>query len=223
MQLAARAAMLCAVLCVVGAFLPAGELAIRTPVSTHRRTASLYQLGASKDAAKTFLHRYRSSLGKKLGVKVLDKVAPRLRGRLGSGASDLQDAVATLDSIQDRDIDTVGAIIVAVLWSLLGVNLLVIALLWGVDATSRRLRIAAAVAVAVIAAILGIAVYLVLARIVSEANAEVERSVFALRGGAHMMLLAGLGLLIAAAITAIGYARTRARFRPPTPPPAPAP
>ena len=52
MQLAVRAAILCACLCVAGIFLPAGQVSVRTPVSTHTRAASLYQLGARKDAAK---------------------------------------------------------------------------------------------------------------------------------------------------------------------------
>ena len=148
MQLAVRAAILCACLCVVGIFLPAGQVSVRTPVSTHTRAASLYDLGARKDAAKDFLHKYRGSTARKLGAKAIDKLAGKLRGgRIRDGVVDAQDAMATLDALEDDDVETVGAIIVAVMWSLIGLNALTIALVWGAHVGSRRVRIAAAAVV----------------------------------------------------------------------------
>lgn len=213
MQLAVRAAILCACLCVVGIFMPAGQVSVRTPVSTHTRAASLYDLGARKDAAKDFLHKYRGSMARKLGAKALDKLAGKLRGgRIRDGVVDAQDAMATLDALKDEDVDTVGTIIVAVMWSLIGLNVLTIALVYGAHVGSRRVRIAAVAAASTVTTLAAIAVHLVLARVATEANREIGATLFSLRGGAYMMPLAAIAGSIAVGVMLVGYLRSRARL-----------
>ncbi len=212
-QLAVRAAILCACLCVAGIFLPVGEVSVRTPVSTHTRSASLYQLGARKDAAKQFLHKYRGSMARKVGAKALDKLAGKLHGgRIRDGVVDAQDAMATLDALKDEDVDTVGGIIVAVMWSLIGMNALMPALVYGAHVGSRRVRIAAAAVVAAVTALAAIGVHLVVARVASEANAELGAPLFALRGGAYMIPLAAIAGAVAVGVMVAGYVRARARL-----------
>jgi hypothetical protein len=210
--LAVRAAIVCACLCVIAAFLPAGEVVVTTPLKTHRRAASLYQLGSSSDAAKQFLARYRGSLTKRVGEKVLEKVSTRLRGRLAQGASDAQDALTTLDSIRDEDVDTVGRAVMFTLYALVGLHLAVVLLWFRVGPRSRRLRVAFAAAASVIAAALAVAIYFVLDRIVTEANAEVGRSMFALRGGATILLVCGVALLASAGAVVVTYIQLRRRL-----------
>lgn len=220
MQLAVRIALLCTILGVAGVFVPVGEVVIKTPVSTHQRAASLWELGGSKDAARTFLRNYRGSLGKKLGAKMLDKVAPRLPDRLQGHAMDLQDAMATLDNLKDEDIEKVGTATVAITWGFLGLNVALALLVYGLGATSGKLRLATASFVALLTAIVGAALYVVMSTVVTEANAEIGRPVFALRSGAYLLGATSVGALAAMIIATIGYARTRARMAPPSPPPA---
>lgn len=220
MVTAARAAILCACLCVIGVFLPAGEVAVKTPLSTHARAASLWELGHSTGAAKKFLDRYRKSYAKRIGAKVLDKVGSRLHGKLGSGVADVQDAMSTLDELKDSDVDTVGTAIAAVMWGLAGLCALVIALAYGADVTSGRARMVAAGVVALLVAVVGVAVHLVLRRVVAEANGELGHALFGLRGGAYMIPLAAIGAAVSVAAMVIAYVRVRAAARPPMPPPA---
>ncbi len=212
MRFAVRVALLCTILGIVGVFVPVGEVVVKTPVSTHQRAASLWDLGGSKDAARTFLRNYRGSLGKKLGAKMLDKVAPRLPDRLQGHAVDLQDAMATLDNLKDEDIEKVGTATVAITWGFLGLNVVLAVLVYGLGATSGRLRLIGAGFVAFITALVGVALYVVLSTVVTEANAEVGRPMFALRGGAYLLGATGVVALVAMIVAAIGYARIRARL-----------
>lgn len=214
MQLAVRIALLCTILGIVGVFVPAGEIVVKTPVSEHRRAASLYELGGKKDAVRIFLRNYRGSLGKKLGAKVLDKVASRLPGQLQDRAYDVQDAMATLDNLKDEDIEKVGTVTVAVTWGFLGLNVVLAVLIFGLGATSGKLRLAATLFVAFLVAVVGVALYVVLSTVVSEANAEIGRTMFALRGGAYLLGATGLGAFAAMIIATVGYARTRSRMAP---------
>lgn len=214
LPLAAKAGLLGALLCVLAVFLPAAQLTIGGRLTQHRTSASFFELGRSQGAVEHFLKTYRQSTAKKIGAKVLDKVTPRLRGRAQSGAVDVQDALATLDSLRDEDVRTVGTIAAVTLWTLLGLNLALLALLYGVSVRSARLRIAAAALVALLAAAMGAAIYLVLRRVVDEANAELGANLLDLRGGAYLIpiatSLAGLSVLV----VVIDFIRLRLRASP---------
>jgi hypothetical protein len=208
-RLAASAAIVCALLCMVGVFLPAGQLDTGNRLVSHRTSQSLFQLGKSTDAVRAFVARYQQSTARKLGAKALDKLAPRLPGRLQSRAADVQDLNATLDAIRDEDVELVGKVTAATLWSLLGANLLVIALLFRLRARSSRLRVAAALLASLLTAALAVAVYLVLDRVVLEANREIGRPLFALRAGAYLMPAAAVAGFAAVVVTLIAYVRAR--------------
>ena len=224
MRVTVSAAILCAALCIIGVFLPAGHLGLRTRVGrldigsrvgTVSTSRSLYQLGVNSDAVRDFVDRYRQSTGRKLGGKALDKVAPRLPDALRWRAEELQYMNASLDAIRDEDLETVGTATAATMWSLLGLDVLAIILLFGIGARTSRLRVAAALVVSLLAAALAVAVYLVLGRVVLEANRELRSELFSLRGGAHLMPAAAVASFAATVATLVLYIRARGRLAPP--------
>lgn len=201
-----------ALICLIAAFLPAGQLDVGGRLFAAKTTRSLWQLGHSSDGVRAFLRSYQKSTAKKIGAKVLDKVADRLPGRARSTAGDVQDALATLDSLKDEDVKLVGKIVSAVLWSLLGLCLVLAVLAFGLSPTSHALRLIATVLVALILAALTVAIYLVLDRVVIEANAEVERQLFTLRYASWLMPLGGVGALLASLASIVGFVRGRRRL-----------
>lgn len=204
-------AMLGAFTCALAVFFPAAQLRLGGGVVTAKTTsASFFQLGRSTDSVKAFLADYRESRVKKIGAKALDKLQPRLRGRLGSGAADVQDAMATLDALEDEDVELVGLITAATMWTLLAANLLLIALLLGIHPGSSRWRVGGAIAVSLLTAALALAVYLVLDRVVLEANREIGRPLFSLRPGAYVMPAAAIAAFVLTVAATIAYARARA-------------
>lgn len=222
---AARAAIVLAFFCMVGVFLPAGRLDLGGKYAAGHTSRSFFQIGKSTGAVRTFVARYQASTAKRIGAKALDKVAPHLPGRLRGDAGDVQDAMTTLDDLRDEDVKLVGRIVATTMWSLLALNLLVIALLYGTTEHTRRLRVAAALAVSLVTALVAVAVCLVLRTVVAEANAEIEAPLFALRGGAYIMPATAVASFLATIAWFVFYLRARARTRaflrgaPLTPPP----
>lgn len=212
MRVAAQAAIVCALLCVLGVFLPAGRLDLGGKLGASRTSRSFYQLGKSTDAVRAFLARYRASTAKHLGAKALDKLAPHLPGRLQSPTREVQDAMATLDELRDEDVRTVGTITAVTMWSLLALNLVVIALVFRTDGRTARLRVAAALVGSLLTAAIAVAVHLVLRTVVAEANAEVERTLFSLRGGAYLMPVAAVASTLAVIAWFAAYVRVRGRM-----------
>lgn len=205
-------AIFCALGCVLGVFLPAGQLQVGGRIAQSTTSRSLYQIGKSTDSVESFLAKYRSSSARKLGAKALDKIAPKLPGRIQDQLGDVQDANATIESLKAEDIETVGAITAAVMWSLLGLNLILVALLVGVQPRSSRLRLAGAVVMALVTALLAVAVYVVLDQVVLAANEELGRPMFTLRGGAYVMPVAGVAAFVMVIITLVLYVRARGRL-----------
>ncbi|MEZ4402952.1 MAG: hypothetical protein R3B06_23220 [Kofleriaceae bacterium] len=200
-------------LCLSGVFAPAGQLDPGGPLSRLTRTRSLYQLGKSTDAARQFLASYHASAAKRVGERVLDKVAPKLPGRVAGHAADVQDALSTLDQLHDDDVKTVGTIVAVTMWSLVGACVILLVLVYGLGVTSTRARVAGAVIVAVVVAAIAVGVYLVLARVAVEANAELGRPMISLRGGAYLMPIGALVALVGTVASAVAYARHRAGLR----------
>ncbi len=213
MRLAAWSFAVCAALCVIGVFLPAAQLQLDGPSVTQRGSLSLYQLSNSEESVRELLAKYRDSTTKKIGARVLGKVAPHLKGRLKSRADDAQDALDTLDAIEDEDVKLVGTITSITMWSLLGLEAMIAVLIFGLTSRSSRLRPIGALIGSLLVAAIGVAILLVLRRVVAEANAELDaelgRSMVSLRAGAYVIPLAAVGTLVA--MIALLVAHTRAR------------
>ena len=229
MRIAGMAAIVCTCLSLAALFLPSGELVIREPMATHRAARSLYELGKSSGAVRGFLAKYRTSTAKKLGAKALDKLAPHLPDRYRGPAAELQDALTVLDGLRDRDIDTAGKVMTTILWSLISLQVLLILLVQGTEATTSRIRIYLALLIALLATAVAIGVYLALQRIVATANAELERELFRLRSGSWLLPASALAATVAVVAWLVGHARARGQLRaiaaapsPASPPPPPA-
>lgn len=210
MESAARAAIVAAFACLVGVFLPAARLDVGGKLAAGATSRSFFTLGQSGGAVRSFLASYRQSTAKKIGAKALDKLAPHLPGKLKSPAGDVQDAIATLDELEDEDVARVGTIAAATMWSLLALELGLIALLYKTSARTRRLRVAGALVVATLGAVIAVAVCLVLRLVVREANAELERELLTVRGGTYVMPIAAVAALLGTLVWFVGYLRARA-------------
>lgn len=209
MRAAVWAYLVCAFLCVVAVFLPAGELTIgAAPVAKHE-SLSLYDASNSQETVEEVLAKYRGSKGRQVGAAVLGKVAPHLKGKAASGASDITDAMDALDSLRDEDVKTVGTVATATMWTLLGLQVVAALLLFGVATMSSRLRVVGALVATAASAAIGVAILLVLQRVVAEANRELELDLFSLRVGAYLIPLAACAGL--AAVIAVLVLQTRER------------
>lgn len=209
MRTATLAVAVSALVCVIAAFLPVGHLDVGGRLFAAKTSRSLWALGHSSDGVRDFLASYKQSTAKKLGAKVLDKVADKLPGRARARAGDVQDVMATLDELRDEDVKLVGQIVAGVLWGVLGLSVALALLAWGLTPRSHALRLIGTIALAVILAALTVAVHLVLERVVREANAEVERELFTLRYGATLLPVGGVGALLASVLATVGFVRGR--------------
>lgn len=191
-RVSAIVAIVCTCLSLAAVFLPTGEVAIRSPAATHRAARSLYELGKSSGSVRSFLASFRASPAKKLGVKALDRLADHLPGRVAEQAEELRVAVAVLDSLEDRDIDRAETVMAVALWTLISLHVLLVLLVQGTDVGTSRARVILALVTALVTAAFAVGVYVALDRIVSTANAEVGRAMFALRGGAFLLPVGAL-------------------------------
>lgn len=208
-RVSAIIAIVCTCLSLAAIFLPTGELVIRSPAATHRATRSLYELGKSSGSVRSFVASFRASPAKKIGVKALDRLAVHLPGRAAEQAEELRQAVAVLDSLEDRDIDRAGTVMVTTLWTLIALHVLLVLLVQGTDVGTSRARVIIALSTALVTAAVAVGVYIALDRIVSTANTEVGRAIFALRSGAF--LLPAGALLALATVVAVVVTHTLAR------------
>jgi hypothetical protein len=207
-------AIVCTCLSLATVFLPSGELTIRQPTATHRAVRSLYELGRSSDQVRAFIDDFRASPAKKVGARALDRLSPHLRGRLGEQAADVREAVAILDGLEDEELDTAGQVMAGVLWTMIGLHVLLVLLLMGTDVGTRRARVVLALVVAVLTAAMAIGVFVALDRIVDAANAEVGRAIFALQTGAYLLPAAALVSLAVVVAVVVTHAAARRGWRP---------
>lgn len=214
MRAAVWAYIVCAFVCVVAAFLPAGQISIGAAGMEQHEGVSLYQIANSQETVESVLAEYRGSTSRKVGAVVLGKVAPHLKGRAASGASDVQDAMNALDSLKDEDVKTVGTIASITMWTLLVLQVLTAIVLFGITAMTSRFRIVGALVAAALSAAIGVAILLVLQRVVAEANQELELQMFSLRVGAYLIPIAacaGLASVIAVLVLQIRERRIISR------------
>ncbi|HUQ04789.1 MAG TPA: hypothetical protein VM261_19945 [Kofleriaceae bacterium] len=218
MRAAVWAYLVCAFICVVAVFLPAGQMALGPPALAKRESLSLYQVANSQDTVQSILKKYRGSASRVVGGVVLGKVSPHLKGRAASGASDVRDAMDALDSLKDEDVKTVGTIATATMWALIALQIIAALLLFGVATVTSRVRVIAALLAAALSAAIGVAILLVLQRVVLEANKEIELEMFSLRIGAYLIPLAACaGLAAAIAVLVLQTRERRAWARGPQP------
>lgn len=197
----------------VGVFVPAVRVELMGRAGQHDDSFSLYQVADSRDSVRELLARYQGSTVKQVGTRVLGKVAPRLGGKTRSGVDDVQAVAEALEDISDDDLRTIGTVTTVTLWTLLGLSAVVIVLAFPVNAGTRRLRIAGVVVAATLAAAIGVAIHLVLARVVAEAQVELEPALVTLRTAAYLIPGATVASLLGAIALVTTYARARRELR----------
>jgi hypothetical protein len=202
----------CAFICVVAVFLPAGEMTIGKGAVAKHENVSLFQVADSQGTVESVLAKYRGSKARKVGAAVLGHVAPHLKGKVAEGASDVQDAMDALDSLKDEDVKKVGTITTATMWTLLALQVLTAILLFGLTTMTSRWRVVGALVATAVSAAIGIAILLVLQRVVAEANQEVELEMFALRVGAYLIPVAACAGLAAVIAVLVLQSRERRAF-----------
>jgi hypothetical protein len=205
--------LVCAFTCICGIFLPAGQMSIGPMVVARHESVSLYGVANSQDTVRKTLAKYRGSTAKAVGAVVLGKVAPHLKGKVRSGASDVQDAMDALDSLKDEDVKKVGTVVSTVMWLLIALQVLTAIALFGVTAATSRWRIVGALVGSALSAAIGVAILLVLQRVVLEANREVELDMFSLRIGAYLIPFAACAGVAAAIAVLVLHARERVVLR----------
>jgi len=206
-----------AFLCCAGMFAPVGQLDLTGHSIVRTTSISLWKLGNSKEDVQTFLSGYRGSKTKKVGAAVLGKVAPHLRGRAASDASDVQEAMAALDELKDEDVETVGTFAAIVVWTLLGLNLLGAYLVLAAHPPSGRGRgrTILALITSLLASAISVGLLIGLGQVVALANDELGREMLSLRVGAYLVPLGAVGTLVATITLMVGFVRHRRRGPPP--------
>jgi hypothetical protein len=214
-RIAAWAFVVCAVLCVVGIFVPAVELRLDGGSVSRKTSLSLYQLSTSRELVRGYLEAYKRAPGRKLGEGLAAALMPRVtrgvRGHLG----DLRDAMSTLDDVDDKDVVTAGRILTATVWTLLALVAVMAGIVFSdtMRERYRRGRTIIVVAIALVVAVAAIAVMLAAREAVWQANDELGRDIVGVAFGAYMLPVAALGALAAAIVQLVQLVRLRKQLQ----------
>jgi hypothetical protein len=192
---------LCAALAGAGVFLPAIELRLQGSAVSKRTTLSLYKIASDRQLARRFLVTYRHSAHRRIGAEIVRSVTPHMRGRTGAALAQARDAMDALDDVSDDDVRTAGIVLIAALCALIGLDAIMVGLVFGelIRGSYRRGRHVAALLASLAVTALAIALHVVCREAVWEANNEVSRTVLTLGPGAYVIPAAA----VAAFFTAI--------------------
>lgn len=209
MRVASWVFVLCAVVIALGIFLPALALRPGGAVISKRAELSLHTISRDRHTMRRLLAAYHASSKRELGGRVIRSVVPRITGGKARAAlEDARDAMDTLDDLSDDDVKTAGTALTITLWSLIGLEALLIALVFGelMRGTYRRGRHVLALIGAVLAAATAIALHLVCREAAWQANDEVGKTIVTLGPGSYLMAAGGVVGLLSAVVL---VARTR--------------
>ena len=210
----------CAAIAAVSAFLPALELRVHG-FAPRRTSLSLYTAARDRELARALYGRYARSAGRVWGEAATGALVPHL-GRHKVHLDDAQDAMQTLDELDDADVRHAGMAIAGAVWTLLAACVVMAALGFGelMGGELRPRRLYAAAALAVLAAALGVGALLGCREAAWQANDELGANALAAGGGIYLLPLAAC-VALGAISCAIVLAR-RARRASAAPPPRPA-
>jgi hypothetical protein len=196
---------LCTALGAIAVFLPSIELRLRGSAISKRTQLSLYTAGGERALVRRLLAGYHGSSKRHVGAKIMRTVSPRVGGRVRAALDDAHDAMDTLDEVTDDDVRTAGTLVTVTLWTLLGLDALMIAQVFTelMRGAYRRSRLIAALVLSVAVTAIAIAVHIVCREVVWQANDEVGGNALALRLGAYVIPIAAVaGLLTAIVLVA---------------------
>jgi hypothetical protein len=187
----------CALVCAIGVFVPAFELPVGGHVVSKRENISLRKAVENRNLLRKLLAAYRGTGGKHGAGKLVATLAPHTGGRLKSALDDANDAMDTLSGISDDDAKTFGTILFVVVWSFVGLDLVMALLVFldAVNGTYRRGRIIGALVISVVVTAVAVAILLGCKAAVFEANDEIGAEVLALGSAPYVILAAAIGAL----------------------------
>ncbi|MCE9576701.1 MAG: hypothetical protein K8W52_26380 [Deltaproteobacteria bacterium] len=194
-----------AVLSLVGMFLPAVQVVGTTASLSKRTSVSFYKAFTSQSFITQAAQRHDASAARGIAAALVSEIGPR-GGKLTSMLREVRD---DLDDYQEvRDVaasSTLGTVVTIVGWLMLA--LLVAGAGYAVAALSgRRLRRRTSIifaALALVAAIIGVAVYAMAGEAVALVNDEIGRTVFERGAGAALLMIATVVTLALTTVQAI--------------------
>jgi hypothetical protein len=220
-RIAAWAFVVCTTVATIAIFIPALELHIGGKRVGKTESLSLWDLNTSREKLASLVAGFRESKARKAGAKIAGKVADKLGSK---AARDLRDSLEGVDTVSDSDVQTIGKVMSVATWTLLGLNLLALLVLFG-DTVKGRFR-KGRVIVAAIAAFLttGITVALGIgfSQGASQGNAEIGRELLSTRAGTYLMPLFAIAAFIASIVLLVQIVRASSVVPPMSPPPPPA-
>ncbi|HEX4420719.1 MAG TPA: hypothetical protein VH165_22545 [Kofleriaceae bacterium] len=213
MRVASWLLILCTILGGVAVFLPSIELRVNGQGFGKRTELSLYKASTDRAMVRRLLAAYRHSKQRKLGGELIHVVTPHVTSRLGhtkEALEDARDAMDTLDDLTDDDIRLAGTVFTVTLWSLIGLEAVLVALVFGqlMSGIYRRGRMVVAVLVALVVAVASAALHVACREAVWEANDEIGRTTIALAPAAYVIPIAAFVSLLAA-IALVTHRRSR--------------
>ncbi len=202
MRVASWAFVLCAALVAVALFLPSLELRVGGRSVSKRTERSLYQVSSDRALIHRMLVAYHASDKPKLGTKIVRAVAPRTTGRPRAALEDARDAMETLDEVTDDDIKSAGTVLTITVWSLVGLEAVLILLVFGqlMSGSFRRGRLVLAVLGSILAVAVAIALHIVCREAAWQVNDEVGRTILTLGPGIYALPLAAIAALVASVV-----------------------
>lgn len=192
----------CALASAAGIFMPSLEV---TVVRTKHGSVSLYELGTHRALATKLIAAYHKSRGRALGEALTGAV---LKHSKNEYVGDASDAMSTLDSVSDEDVQTLGTVFVATIWAFLLLQAVMGLLVLGslVGDVYRKRRLVAVSVMSLVSAMIAIGLRLVCGEAAFQANDEIGRTVIGVGPGGTLMAVASvLGL---AAIVTVTIGRT---------------
>ena len=224
MRIASWLFVACAALAVVSVFLP--SLQVEVHGFTGKRTSvSLYKAVHDRQLARALFGRYRRSAGRSWGEAATAVLVPRM-GKHKVHLDDAQDAMETLDELDDDDVRHAGQALAVAVWTLLGACALMAMLVTAelVGTTSRARRMWGAAALSVLVALLAIGALLGCREAAWQANDELGTHNVVLGIGAYLLPVMACGALVAITSAIVLQRRARRaqrmqRASPASPPP----
>jgi hypothetical protein len=190
----------CAFASATGIFMPSLEV---TLVRSKYGSVSLYEIGTHRALATKLIAAYHKSHGRALAESLTGAIVKHSKNEYVGDASD---AMSTLDSVSDKDVQTLGTVFVVTIWAFLVLQAVMGLLVLGslVGDVYRKRRLVAVAAMSLVSTVIAIAMRLVVGEAAFQANDEIGRTVLGVGPGATLMVVAAAIGLVAIVTVTIG-------------------
>jgi hypothetical protein len=201
---------LCALASATGIFMPSLEL---RAIRIKRGSVSLYELATHRALATRVIAAYHKSSGRKVAEALTGAIVKHSKNEY---VGDANDAMTTLDDVSDKDVKTLGTVLVVVIWAYLALQAVMGLLVLGSLAGDvyRKRRLALVTGLSVLSSAIAIGLLMVCREAAWEANDEIGHAVLGAGVGPYLMAVAsvlGLVAIVAVLVAHLRAARTATR------------